>query len=87
MGAPSVRATDLERTRQLPGDALITDSIFRTETETRVTTTDPTARAKFRWYWARFSPGIVVIRRVALGLLKTDAEHRALETPQTRPTR
>lgn len=51
------------------------ESIFRTET--RVTTTDPTARAKFRWYWARFSPGIVLIRRVALGLLKTEAERRA----------
>ena len=60
------------------GDA---ESIFRTET--RVTTTDPTARAKFRWYWARFSPGIVLIRRVALGLLKRDAERRALEA---RPT-
>ena len=53
-----------------------TESIFRTET--RVMTTDPTARAKFRWYWARFSPGILLIRRVMLGLLKTDAERRAL---------
>ena len=52
------------------------ESIFRTET--RVTTTDQTARTKFRWYWARFSPGIVLIRRVMLGLLKTDAERRAL---------
>jgi len=51
------------------------ESMFRTET--RVTTTDQTARAKFRWYWARFSPGIVLIRRVMLGLLKTDAERRA----------
>ncbi len=50
-------------------------SIFRTET--RVTTTDPTARAKFRWYWARFSPGIVLIRRLMLGVLKTEAERRA----------
>jgi hypothetical protein len=54
-----------------------TESIFRTET--RVMTTDPTARAKFRWYWARFSPGIVLIRRVMLGLLKTEAERQALE--------
>ena len=51
-------------------------SMFRTET--RVTTTDRTARAKFRWYWARFSPGIILIRRVLLGLLKTDAERRAI---------
>lgn len=50
-------------------------SIFRTET--RVMTTDATARHKFRWYWARFSPGIVLIRRMCLGLLKTEAERRA----------
>jgi hypothetical protein len=48
------------------------ESIFRTET--RVATTDATARAKFRWYWARFSPGIVLIRRVMLGRLKKEAE-------------
>ena len=52
------------------------ESMFRTET--RVTTTDQTARTKFRWYLARFSPGIVLIRRVMLGLLKTAAERRAL---------
>ena len=44
-----------------------------------VTTTDPTARTRFRWYWARFSPGIILIRRVMLGLLKTDAERRAVK--------
>jgi hypothetical protein len=52
------------------------ESIFRTET--RVATTDPTARRRFRSYWARFSPGIVLIRRVMLGLLKTGAERRAM---------
>lgn len=51
------------------------ESIFRTET--RVATTDPTARSQFRWYWARFSPGIVLIRRVLLRNLKQEAEHRA----------
>jgi hypothetical protein len=61
------------------------ESIFRTET--RVTTTDPTARTKFRWYWSRFSPGILLIRRVALTLLKTDAERRALEKRATGPPR
>lgn len=50
-------------------------SMFRTET--RVATTDPTARKRFRWYWARFSPGIVLIRRVMLGTLKREAERRA----------
>jgi hypothetical protein len=47
-------------------------SIFRTET--RVQTTDAAARAKFRWYWARFSPGIRLIRSLSLGPLKRAAE-------------
>ena len=46
-------------------------------TETRVTTTDEVARAKFRWYWAKFSPGIWTIRRLSLGPLRRDAERRA----------
>ena len=50
-------------------------SIFRTET--RVMTTDAAARAKFRWYWARFAPGIVLIRYEMLRLLKAEAERRA----------
>jgi len=51
------------------------ESIFRTET--RVATTDPKARSRFRWYWSRFSPGIVVIRRVLLSHVKDEAERRA----------
>jgi hypothetical protein len=51
------------------------ESIFRTET--RVATTDATARSRFRWYWARFSPGIVLIRRFMLGAVKQEAERRA----------
>jgi len=51
------------------------ESIFRTET--RVATTDVTARSRFRWYWARFSPGIVLIRRFMLGAVKQEAERRA----------
>jgi hypothetical protein len=50
------------------------DSIFRTET--RVITTDPAARAKFRRYWAFASPGIILIRWALLGSLKTEAERR-----------
>lgn len=52
-------------------------SIFRTET--RVATTDAAARAKFRRYWAAFSPGIILIRRLSLGPLRRAAEarHRA----------
>ena len=51
------------------------ESVFRTET--RVATTDPAARRKFRWYWARFSPGIILIRWFLLANLKKDAERRA----------
>jgi hypothetical protein len=50
-------------------------SMFRSET--RVMTTDAAARAKFRWYWARFSPGIVMIRRMMLPGVKAEAERRA----------
>jgi hypothetical protein len=53
------------------------ESIFRTET--RVVTTDPTARAKFRRYWSFVSPGIIVIRWMSLGPLKAEAERRARE--------
>ncbi len=52
-----------------------TKSVFRTET--RVATTDPTSRAKFRRYWALLSPGIILIRWISLGPLKAAAERRA----------
>jgi hypothetical protein len=51
-------------------------STSRFRTETRVCTTDPRARARFRRYWAVFSPGILLIRRASLGLVKADAERR-----------
>ncbi|MEN3338135.1 MAG: hypothetical protein V7647_1811 [Acidobacteriota bacterium] len=51
------------------------ESIFRTET--RVMTTDPGARAKFRRYWSFLSPGIILIRSVSLRPLKAEAERRA----------
>jgi hypothetical protein len=41
-----------------------TESIVRTET--RVVTTDPQSRERFRRYWSVFSPGIVIIRYEAL---------------------
>jgi hypothetical protein len=50
------------------------ESIARTET--RVVATDAEARRKFRWYWARFSPGIVLIREISLRLIKREAERR-----------
>lgn len=49
-------------------------SIFRTET--RAVATDAAARQKFGWYWARFWPGIVLIRRLLLRSLKAEAEAR-----------
>lgn len=51
-----------------------TESVFRTET--RVTTTDAYARRRFRRYWAVFSPGIRLIRRESLGIVRADAEQR-----------
>jgi hypothetical protein len=51
-------------------------AIFRTET--RAMATDADARRKFRLYWAAFSPGIWLIRRLSLRPLQRDAERRAL---------
>jgi len=50
------------------------ESVARTET--RVLTTDAIARSKFRIYWAFLSPGIILIRLVALRLVKGAAERR-----------
>lgn len=61
------------------------ESIFRTET--RVMTTDPAARAKFRRYWSFLSPGIVLIRWLSLGPLKAEAERRAHERAHTTANR
>jgi hypothetical protein len=46
-------------------------------TETRVSTTDPDTRQKFRRYWAFFSPGIRLIRHLALKMVKREAERAA----------
>ena len=54
-----------------------TESVARTET--RVATTDPTARAKFRRYWSFVSPGTALIRKISLGLVKKEAERHARE--------
>jgi len=48
----------------------------RFRTQTRVSTTDPRSRALFRRYWAALSPGIRLIRRESLKLVKGDAERR-----------
>jgi hypothetical protein len=50
-------------------------SVLRTRT--RVATTDARARKQFRSYWSKVVPGVVLVRRQALGLVKSDAERRA----------
>ena len=60
----------------------IGDSACVFRTETRVLTTDADARSRFRWYWARFSPGIAVIRRVMVQSVKRQAE-RLTQTTST----
>ena len=52
-----------------------TGCVFRTET--RVTTTDAEARKRFRRYWCLVSPGVLLIRREMLRLVRRDAERRA----------
>ena len=49
----------------------------RLVTETRVATTDADARRRFRRYWWLVSPGIRLIRRQVLALVKAAAERRA----------
>jgi len=60
------------------------ESVARTET--RAVTTDPTAREKFRWYWSFLSPGIVLIRRVSLRLVRAEAERRVRKLRPERRT-
>jgi hypothetical protein len=54
----------------------VSDDTSVARTETRVVATDAESREKFRWYWARFSPGIVLIREISLRLVKKEAERR-----------
>jgi hypothetical protein len=58
-------------------------SIFRTET--RVITTDATAREKFRRYWSFFSAGIGIIRWMSLRPTKREAERRGALSPTESP--
>jgi hypothetical protein len=54
------------------------DGDFRTmfHTETRVSTTDPQARERFRRYWSFVAPGVELIRIAMLRPLKREAERR-----------
>jgi hypothetical protein len=47
-------------------------SVFRTST--RVATTDPVSRKRFRLYWSLLSPGIRIIRYEMLRLIRSGAE-------------
>ena len=49
-------------------------------TETRAVATDAVSRRRFRWYWARVSAGIALIRRAMLGPLRLLAERDAVVT-------
>jgi hypothetical protein len=49
-------------------------SIF--QTETRVITTDPESRRRFRRYWSLVSPGVGLIRQEMLRLVRREAGHR-----------
>ncbi|HET9985914.1 MAG TPA: hypothetical protein VFQ38_20110 [Longimicrobiales bacterium] len=61
------------------------DSVFRTET--RALATNPAARAKFRRYWSVFSPGILLIRREAVRLVRREAERsEAKRGPASQPS-
>jgi hypothetical protein len=48
--------------------------------ETRAVATDAVARRKFRWYWSRFSAGIVLIREMSMRMVKKEAERRTSST-------
>lgn len=51
-------------------------------TETRVATTDPETRERFRSYWSYVAPGVELIRLAMLRPLKKAAEAADLHSPQ-----
>lgn len=59
-------------------------NLSRVWSDTRVATTDISARRRFRRYWAVFSPGIIIIRYEALRVIATSAE-RAPPDADDRP--
>ncbi len=54
----------------------LSEARSRFVTRTRVQTTDPASRRRFRRYWAFVSPGILLIRRASLRIVKREAERR-----------
>jgi hypothetical protein len=65
----------------------LTEQSSRFRTETRASTTDPASRRRFRRYWAVIAPGVRLIRRASLGLVKAEAErrHAAAAEPAAAP--
>jgi hypothetical protein len=53
------------------------DSGCLVSTETRVLTTDPRSRRRFRMYWLALSPFIKLIRRIVLRMLRRELERGA----------
>ena len=49
-------------------------------TDNRVATTDPETRRRFRRYWTIVSPGVRLIRRESIRLVRADAERRYQES-------
>lgn len=80
-------APDIFRTFNEPGYVKIAwtlradtrhDGRCEFRTETRAIATDAVSRRRFRWYWARVSAGIALIRRAMLGPLRLLAERNAV---------
>ena len=62
----------------------LADNRSKFRTETRVITTDPEARRRFRRYWSVVSPGGLLIRYETLRLVRQEAERQVhLEEPLT----
>jgi|SRR5579871_5967133 len=53
----------------------IDDRRSMVRTETRAVATDAASRRRFRRYWSLASPGIALIRRIALRIARRDAEN------------
>jgi len=61
------------------------DGRCRFSTETRAVATDTEAARKFRRYWALASPGISLIRRLSLPILRATAEQSVATTAPSPP--
>jgi hypothetical protein len=65
------------------GASPIDSGTSRLQIGTYVATTNPVARERFRRYWSVFSPGILLIRALALNTIRHDAEQRQRMLPES----